>query len=116
QLARQVLGRLAEVRDRNGLDAGQGRLGGRLGGAEDVLGSRTLRGLGNDHRPGDGTDMTTERDLTQSRVAVDAVTGNLPRRDEDRDRDREVEAGALLLERRRRQVHDQSLLWPLEPG
>ena len=76
-LAAEVGDRLREVVDRNGVDAGERRLGGRLGGAEEPRQPCPARALGDGDRAGDRAHAAVERELAHAGVLEQARGGKL---------------------------------------
>ena len=114
-LAAEVSHSLRQMPYRHGLDAGEGDLGRRLGGADDVRETRPAGAFGDRERPCDRPDAAVERELTDGCVVGEALRGQLPRRREYREGDGEVEPGALLAQGRGCKVHrDPAVERPLE--
>ena len=98
-LAAQVRDRLRQMVDRDDVDAGQRRLGSRLGRAEQARQPGAARTLGDGDRAGDGANPAVERELAHARVLEQAGRRQLMRAGEERERDRQVEARPLLAQR-----------------
>ena len=113
-LATQVGGSLGEVRERDGLDAGERRLRRRAGGAEQPLEPALARSFRGREHAADRPHAPVERELADGSVPCEPLARNLMRRSEHREGDRQVEAGAFLAQDRRREVHGDAMSRPLE--
>ncbi len=82
-LAAEVCDDLAEVTDRDGLDAGERRLRRRLRRADDMAQTRAARSLGDGERARDRPDATVERQLADRGVLGEPFGRELPRRAEN---------------------------------
>ena len=92
ELAAQVGDGLGEVPDRDRGDAGERRLAGGVGRAEEALGTEPPRALGDGEHAADPAQATVERELADRSGALERAARQLLRRREQRERDREVEA------------------------
>jgi hypothetical protein len=114
-LAAKVRDHLAQRRDRNRLDAGEGCLGCRLGRADHAPHARPSGALGHRQRPGDRPDSAVERELAHGRVLGEPLGWELPRCPEHGEGDREIEPGAFLAQCRGSEIdRDPAVDRPLE--
>lgn len=88
----------------HGLDTRESRLGRRFGSADEPAHAGTQRPLRNRERSRNRTDAPVEGELADGGVLGQPLGWELPGRREHGQRDREVEPGALLPERRRREI------------
>ena len=102
--------------DGHRLDAGERRLGRRLGRAEQPLEPDPPRALRDGEHAADAAQPPVERELPDRRVPLELLARHLLRRGEHGERDRQVEAGALLAQAGRREVDGDAAARPLQLG
>jgi len=114
--AAEVGDRLGEVTHRYRLDARERDFRPRLGGADEAAEPRAARAFGSRECAGYRAQASVECELSDRRVAVEAVAWDLVRGGQDGERDREIEARPLLAEIRGREVDGDAAPGPLELG
>ena len=77
---------------------------------------RAVEGADEREDSGHRADRAVEAELADEADALTVPSGNVVARDEKPDGDREIEARAHLAQRRRREVHRDALVGPLEAG
>ena len=116
-LAAEICDDLRQVTHGNRLDPGESSLRRRFDRADYSSQPGAASSLGDGQRSCDRTNTAVERELPDGGMIREALGRELSRRAEDGERDRQVEPGALLPERRRREIDgDAPIEWPLERG
>ncbi len=116
RLAAQVGHRFREVPHRDRLDAGERCFGGRVGGTQQLVDRRARRALRDREDPADPAQPPVEAELADRRMLRKPLGRDLPGRRQDCECDRQVEPGAFLPELRRREIHGNAPVRPIELG
>jgi hypothetical protein len=116
RVPQEILDGLGEMSDPDRLHARERRFLRRVRRAQHPAEPRTEGALGCRDGAGDRANPPVEPQLAYARVLLEPRERDLRRGGEDRERDGEVETGALLAERRRREVDGDRATRPLEQG